>query len=205
MKLLNTQPKTLGIWLSRHWASTLAMLYPLLIFIDYYTLPLPEQIYQGQPFFYAWYMDNFRRDQTLILIGILLFFVLLVRSIFIVKFGASRFIPPIGFFIAAFLFVLWGVSTPATSGAEHLETTPVLNQAKYNMYRQFSFSNRQFQREAVLVKCDSIGLVCYFIQKWEWETPFLSPRPDPILSIDNSKKALLVRMNGKLLYTYPIE
>jgi len=202
MKPPNAQLKTLRIFLSQHWASTLAMLYPLIIFIDYSTLPLPEHIYQGQPFFYAWYMDNLTRERMLILIGILLFFVLLVRSIFIFESGAFRFVPPIVFFTLSLLLVLWLASTPATSGATHLETTPVLNQAKFNLYSEFS--SGQFQLEAVLVKCDSIGLICYFVQKWEHKWT-LDSQPDAHLSTNPVNNSLSVLINGEVVYTHPVQ
>jgi hypothetical protein len=203
MKLLNMQLKTFGIWISQHWASTLVMLYPLLIIIDFYTLPLPEHIYQGQPFFYAWYMDNFRRVQILILIGILLFFVLLVSSIFMTKTGRFRFTPPIVFFISALLFVLWGASTPAFVTGSEIATTPVYNQTKYILYARPLF-NPPSGYEFVLVKCDSLGLLCQFAEKWERE----STRFDASnyrLHLNSFDHTLYVYFEGGSFTKYPLE
>jgi hypothetical protein len=161
--------KALAGFLSQHWAASLAMLYPLLIFIDYYTLPLPEHIYQGQPFFYAWYMDNTRRAQILILIGLLLFFVLFVRSIYMTKSDRLRFIPPIVFFTLSLLLVLWEATTPAFVAGWDIATTPVYNQTKYNLYARPLF-NPPSGYEFLLVKCDSLGLLCQFAKRWERES-----------------------------------
>src|SRR5262245_10525672 len=130
MKLSRAQLK---IFLAQHWALMLAVCYPILVILDTYSLPSPERIYQGQPFFYSWYIDWLTWTRILIVVGLFLFCVLLLR-IFWAKSSQSRFLPPAVFFGLSVLIILVWALTPAMSEGRHIATTPVYNQSKYNLY-----------------------------------------------------------------------
>jgi hypothetical protein len=183
----------------RHWASILVMLYPILIMVNIYSKPSPERIYQGQPFFYSWYIDQPSHLELLIWVGVCLFLFLLLRM-FLVKSNPFRFLSPAVFFafsVLAFLSLL----SPASS-VNHIATTPVVNQTKYNLYRHINSKN--LQMEYILVSCDSLGLLCRFVEKWEPEGTFFSTSTAS-LSTDNVNNALSVRIDGEVVYTHPVE
>jgi hypothetical protein len=197
MQLSLAQLKT---FLALHWASMLAACYPVLIILDTYSLPSPERIYEGQPFFYSWYIDTFDRASLLIVVGILLFCGLIIR-IFVVKSDRFRLMPPAAFFSLSLLVVLVWASTPAI-GVDHIAGTSVYNQTKYNLFRQIN--SKSFKNEFVLVKCDSLGLLCQFAEKWEREVPFFDAS-NYGLRLDTSNKTLYVTIDGGGVSKYPLE
>jgi hypothetical protein len=197
MKQLHAQLTLLTALLSQHCTTMLAMLCPLLILLNAFSLPLPEHIYQGQSFFYSWYLDAIARSRLLIIVGFLLFGVLILR-IFVVKSNRSGFVLPAVFF---FLTVLWLLS-PAIGGVSHIATTPVYNETTYNLYFQ-SYSGPSTQ-SFVLVKCDSLGLLCSFAEKWEREVPFFDAS-NYGLRLDAFNKTLYVRIDGGGITKYPLE
>ena len=187
-----------GIYLFfyRHWPSLLIIAYPILILLDHYSVPSAARIYAGQPFFYSWYIDANIHFGLLLLLGALLFIFLIIR-LFIVKSGPFRFVPPILFLIFFFSALLMSEAI----GTTHIATTPVLNQTKYNLYRQIYSGH--MQNHYVLVSCDSLGLLCRFVEKWEHKVTLFS-NSSASLSSDNVNNALYVIIDGEVVYTRPI-
>lgn len=169
----------------------------ILTILTAFSNPDPEQIYTGQQFFYGWYIYSDERYSLLRLIGILTFLLLILRSV-IIKTVSNKVIVPILFFLP----LIFALALLSPSLARPIDSAKFGNDA-YNLYYQWSGGNN-FTHWYVLVKCDSLSLLCHFAEKWEHKW-IRYPQRDASLSTDAVNNTLSVLINGEVVYTHPVE